>query len=128
MGYEADLLSGVIVLSCLVALGLLAWLGSVGWRAHVERQARRRRQEADSSPLATLELQLRLGQMAAEIRALSASGHFAAAHHTKAAEVAYDRLLDEACHRAGLHGYEPIANEEDRVIKELELSARGWAW
>ncbi|QAY71726.1 hypothetical protein ET471_03940 [Xylanimonas protaetiae] len=78
-------------------------------------------------------LQLRLGQMAAEIQQLAGSHGFAAAHHTRAAQAAYDALLAEACRRAGLDVVTPlrateVSRESERLREELELTSRGWSW
>jgi predicted nucleic acid-binding protein len=101
-------------------------------RAHARRRERvRRAREGD--PLDTLVLQLRLGQMADELRRLASSPGFAAAHHTRAAQAAYDALLAEACRRAGLPVEGParateVNRESERLREELELASRGWTW
>jgi len=93
------------------------------------RRAKERRRRQEDDPLTTLQLQLRLGQMAREIQALAGGDtRFAAAHHTRAAQAAYDELLREACRRAGVGDGAPIVTESDRLLRELELSSRGWSW
>ncbi|WP_425955887.1 hypothetical protein [Xylanimonas sp. McL0601] len=101
-------------------------------RASRRRRAARRRQ-AEGDPLDTLMLQLRLGQIAHELQALADNHSFAAAHHTRAAEAAYDALLAEACRRAGLTVEGPRratdrTTEAERLREELELASRGWSW
>jgi len=93
----------------------------------------RRRRAPD--PLETLAVQVRLGRLAQELRAVEDDpGVYARAHHHLAAQCAYDALLREACRlsgldvergpvRAGLH-----SDEDERLREELELSARGWTW
>lgn len=98
---------------------------------HRRREHERRQREGD--PIDTLTLQLRLGQIASELRALSGSRGFATAHHTRAAQAAYDALLAEACRRAGLPVDGPmratdVARESERLREELELTSRGWNW
>lgn len=93
------------------------------------RRAERRHREREEDPLTTLQLQLRLGQIAREIRALAGDDtRFAGAHHSRAAQAAYDELLREACRRAGIGDDKPIVTESDRLLLELELSSRGWSW
>ncbi|OLT50954.1 hypothetical protein [Cellulosimicrobium sp. CUA-896] len=96
-------------------------------------RARRRRPVPD--PLETLALQVRLSELAAEMRRIEADPDvYARAHHYLAVQGAYDALLREACRltglpvedaplRAGLH-----AGDAERFREELELSARGWSW
>lgn len=86
-------------------------------------------------PLVTLRLQVRLGQLASELRRVEEDpGVYARAHHWFAVQSAYDALLREACHLAGLPTEaEPLraderAAAEERLREELELSSRGWSW
>ena len=93
------------------------------------RRAAERHRQRQEDPLTTLQLQLRLGQIAREIRALAGDDSgFAGAHHSRAAQAAYDELLREACRRAGVEDDSPITTETDRLLRELELSSRGWSW
>ncbi|QAY64869.1 hypothetical protein ET495_11525 [Xylanimonas allomyrinae] len=98
----------------------------------MRRRAERRRKAA-GDPIDTLTLQLRLGEIAREIQALAGSRGFAVAHHTRAAQAAYDALLAEACRRAGLpveapHLVTDRTPEAERLREELELASRGWSW
>ncbi|WP_125778102.1 hypothetical protein [Antribacter gilvus] len=86
-------------------------------------------------PLVTLRLQVRLGELADELRRVEEDpGVYARAHHWHAAQSAYDALLREACRLAGLPT-EPAplradqrAAADERLREELELSSRGWSW
>lgn len=86
-------------------------------------------------PLATLRLQVRLGELAAELRRVEEDPElYARAHHWFAVQCAYDALLREACRLAGLpteraplHADQHSAADE-RLREELELSSRGWSW
>ena len=114
-----------IVLAVLLVFGVGLAVGAVVQH----RRAERRHRERQDDPLTTLQLQLRLGQIAREIRALAGDdARFATAHHTRAAQAAYDELLREACRRAGVEDDSPITSETDRLLRELELSSRGWSW
>jgi hypothetical protein len=109
---------------------------TISVRAAVRSAARRRayrRRQREGDPIDTLVLQLRLGQVSSELRALAGSHGFATAHHYRAAQAAYDALLAEACRRAGLEVSAPRlatdrATEEERLHEELELTSRGWSW
>lgn len=96
---------------------------------------RRRRPEPVPDPLETLALQVRLSELAAEMRRLEADPDvYARAHHYLAVQGAYDALLREACRLTGLPVEDvPMraglrAGDEERFREELELSARGWSW
>jgi hypothetical protein len=112
-------------------LGAAAAVRAAVRRSHRRRDLRRRTLEGD--PLETLVLQMRLGEVARELQALGASRGFAVAHHTRAAQAAYDALLAEACRRAGLPVSTPLHADEqvtasERLREELELASRGWSW
>ncbi|ANC31575.1 hypothetical protein [Isoptericola dokdonensis] len=126
-------------LAYLIAVGIFvaglavgSWLRSEPHRAAV---ARRRLRHAPPDPLTTLALQIRLGELAHELRTVADDpGVYARAHHWRAAQDAYDALLREACRAAGLavvdqplRPDEHVADEE-RLREELELSSRGWSW
>ena len=83
----------------------------------------------------TLTVQVRLGELARELRAIDDDPLvFARAHHARAAQGAYDALLREACRLAGLSVVDlPMragerATSAERMREELELSSRGWSW
>ena len=86
-------------------------------------------------PLVTLRLQVRLGELAAELRRIEDDPDvYARAHHWFAVQGAYDGLLREACRLAGLptetaplRANDHVAADE-RLREELELSSRGWSW
>ncbi|GAA4845739.1 hypothetical protein GCM10023221_25150 [Luteimicrobium xylanilyticum] len=106
--------------------------GSVGERVEVEA--------VEVDPLVTLDVQVRLAFAAAEVRRIEADPDlYARAHHWRAAVLAYDSLLREACRLAGVDDedvVEPPAPldaaapraQEARLHEELELTARGWSW
>lgn len=86
-------------------------------------------------PMVTLRLQVRLGELAAELRRVEEDpGVYARAHHWFAVQGAYDALLREACCLAGLPTERsPLRADEhaaaqERLREELELSSRGWSW
>ncbi|MBD8078808.1 hypothetical protein IF651_07020 [Cellulosimicrobium arenosum] len=86
-------------------------------------------------PLATLALQVRLSELATELRRIESDPRlFARAHHYLAVQGAYDALLREACRLTGLAVEDaPLraglrARDEERFREELELSERGWSW
>jgi len=86
-------------------------------------------------PLVTLRLQVRLGQLASELRRVEEDPDvYARAHHWFAVQGAYDALLREACRLAGLPmDAESLRADErnaadERLREELELSSRGWSW
>ncbi|WP_454041665.1 hypothetical protein [Cellulosimicrobium sp. Marseille-Q8652] len=94
-----------------------------------------RRRAAAPDPLVTLGLQVRLSELAAELRRIEADPEvYARAHHYLAVQGAYDALLREACRLTGLPVEDmPLqagfrAGDEERFREELELSARGWSW
>lgn len=95
----------------------------------------RRRRTPPPDPLATLALQLRLSELAAEMRRIEADPDvYARAHHYLAVQGAYDALLREACRLTGLPVDDaPLragfrTGDDERFREELELSARGWSW
>lgn len=95
----------------------------------------RRRRDPAPDPLETLALQVRLSELAAEMRRLEADPDvYARAHHYLAVQGAYDALLREACRLTGLPVEDaPLragfrAGDEERFREELELSSRGWSW
>jgi hypothetical protein len=111
-----------------------SWLRSDTHREAVARRDLRRR-AAQADPLVTLAIQVRLGQLAAELRKVDEDPDvFARAHHWRAVQGAYDALLREACRLSGLAVEDaPLrldehAAAEERLREELELSARGWSW
>jgi hypothetical protein len=95
----------------------------------------RLRQARTPDPLETLRLQVRLGELAAELRRVEEDpAVYARAHHWFAVQGAYDGLLREACRLAGLPtATEPLRADDhaaagERLREELELSSRGWSW
>ncbi|MGM7421231.1 hypothetical protein [Cellulosimicrobium sp. CpK407] len=94
-----------------------------------------RRRPTPPDPLATLALQVRLSELAAEMRRIEADPDvYARAHHYLAVQGAYDALLREACRLTGLSVEDaPLragfrTGDDERFREELELSARGWSW
>jgi hypothetical protein len=80
-------------------------------------------------PFRTLELQQRLTRLSREIWVHSNSGghEFASGFHSRAALLAYDRTLDEACQAAGV----PVPDGEGptrRLMAEATLCQAGWHW
>ncbi|MBD5785231.1 hypothetical protein IF650_03460 [Cellulosimicrobium terreum] len=86
-------------------------------------------------PVRTLELQVRLSALAAELRRIEADRDaFARAHHYLAVQGAYDALLREACRLSGFPVEDaPLragfrAGDEERFREEIGLAERGWSW
>lgn len=79
-------------------------------------------------PFQTLEVQLRLTRVAAEIRHLERDqGRWARAHHLSAATAAYDDLLIEAARLTGV----PVPEAKPpvrRLMIESDLRHSGWTW
>jgi hypothetical protein len=99
------------------------------------RTLTRTRSARAPDPLVTLRLQVRLGQLATELRRVEEDPDvYARAHHWFAVQGAYDALLREACRLAGLPmDADPLRADErnaadERLREELELSSRGWSW
>ncbi len=131
-----------LMVGCATASTVAAawWVLRRGWRG-AERAPRRRalfrrrRRDPVPDPLATLALQVRLSELAAEMRRIEADPDvYARAHHYLAVQGAYDALLREACRLTGLPVEDaPLraglrAGDAERFREELELSARGWSW
>jgi hypothetical protein len=89
---------------------------------------RRNRYTSPPDPLRTLTVQWRLTRIAWEIRQLERDEQrWAKAHHLRAAEIAYDDLLAEACRLSSL----PLPDGTRavrRLIMESDLRAQGWTW
>lgn len=85
-------------------------------------------------PFEVLRVQLRLGALAEEVRALERNGNlYARGHHLKATQAAYDALLIEACLLAGIatapDARSTIPRDDfERFREEVELASRGWSW
>jgi hypothetical protein len=105
------------------------------WRLRLaellERLAGRlRRREPSPDPFEVLRLQVRLGVLADQVRALEQTTYvYAKAHRLYATRAAYDDLLEEACRLAGVR-VDPAGrrSEAERMREEVELAARGWSW
>ncbi|GAA1977239.1 hypothetical protein GCM10009718_12020 [Isoptericola halotolerans] len=117
---------------CAVGLAARSWLRSAG---HREASARRRRRRAGPDPWETLAIQVRLGELAQELRTVTDDpGLFARAHHWRAVQDAYDAMLRDACRVAGLAVVDhPLradehVTEDERLREELALASRGWSW
>ena len=83
---------------------------------------------AVADPFRTLTVQLRLSRMADEMRSLERDvGRWARAHHLTAATAAYDDLLIEAAHMAGLD-IPDAPPAVRRLMIESALRHDGWSW
>jgi hypothetical protein len=102
----------------------------VAWGRWVGR-VRRAERRPDVDPFSTLEVQLALARLDREIAELlddpGAANRFAQGHHLRAAQLAYEQLLQEACQLAEVNTL-PGGGVVRRVIAEAELRARGWTW
>lgn len=56
-----------------------------------------------------------------------AANRFAQGHHLRAAQLAYEQLLQQACELADVTTL-PDGGPVRRVLAEAELRARGWTW
>lgn len=102
-------------------------------RAHRDRRRSRGRPPPPPDPFAALRLQLRLADLAAQVRAIEADRRmWARARRLEAVQTAYDGLLLEACRLAGLAVPETTAwgrlTEVERLEDELALVQAGWSW
>lgn len=89
---------------------------------------RRARNQPAPDPFVSLTVQWRLSRLAWEIRHLERDpGRWARAHHLRAAALAYDDLLAEACTLAGIPVPDAIPPVR-RLIMETELRSHGWTW
>ena len=90
----------------------------------------------DADPFDALGVQMALGRLADQVRALEGEPRvFARGRRLLAAQAAYDTLLLEACTLAGITVAQEertlawgTAREPERFREEMELSARGWSW
>ncbi len=89
---------------------------------------RRTRHQPAPDPFVSLAIQWHLSRVAWEIRRLERDGgRWARAHHLRAAELAYDDLLVEACGLAGI----PVPDTTPpvrRLLMESHLRSSGWTW
>ncbi|MFZ5869220.1 MAG: hypothetical protein ACOYXW_01610 [Actinomycetota bacterium] len=120
-----------MVVLCLLPTGRRRSRLRLGTASLLERGARwLRHGEPPPDPFEALRLQLRLGVVADQVRALEESPHvYAKAHRLRATRAAYDDLLEEACLLAGV----PLdpqrrRGERERRREEVELASRGWSW
>ena len=103
------------------------------WSAtRLERLAARLRRPKppEFDPFLALRVQERLGVVADHVRSLELDLHtFARAERIIASQLAYDQLLAEACHLAGVE-VQVVAKGDpsERFREEVELASRGWAW
>jgi hypothetical protein len=106
------------------------------WRTWLARRleriaARLRRPKVpEYDPFLALRVQERLGVVADHVRSLELDLHtFARAERIIASQLAYDQLLAEACHLAGVE-VQVVAKGDpaERFREEVELASRGWAW
>lgn len=81
-------------------------------------------------PFLTLRVQERLGAVADHVRRLEGDDRtFARAERIIASQLAYDQLLAEACHLAGVEVRPATKGDaQERFREEVELASRGWTW
>jgi hypothetical protein len=85
--------------------------------------------EPPADPFRTFELQARLTRLAGELDQLDrgSTRQFARRHHSRAALLAYDQTLDEACELIGQPVTEPDESQH-RLLAEATLLQAGWTW
>ena len=100
-----------------------------------ERWRNRNAPSPEPDPFAALRLQLRLADLAAQVRVLESDTRvWARARRLEAVQVAYDGLLTEACRLAGVAPEEleitapRRLTEPERFDEELALVQAGWSW
>ncbi|WP_024286228.1 hypothetical protein [Cellulomonas sp. KRMCY2] len=104
-------------------------------RRRTTGRTRRGRRTAEPDPFDALDVQVRLGQVAALVRALESDPKvWARGKRMQATQAAYDDLLAEACELAGVEvppldraATRPL-DDPERFREELELASRGWSW
>lgn len=83
-----------------------------------------------ADPFDALWVQHRLGKVSEIVRRLESDTRgYARAERIIATQLAYDDLLHEACHLAGVP-VQPSAlgDPAERFREEVELASRGWSW
>lgn len=84
--------------------------------------------ERGPDPFQTLALQARLTRLASEIQSLDGEPGltFAGNHHSRAAQMAYEQTLDDACRLIGV----PVegGGPTHRLMAEARLIHAGWTW
>jgi len=94
------LFSSVSVLSVLAVIGFFGCIALA-----IVTGVRRHNARVSEYGPSTSELKARLAELAAEIQALEQSDSLSRPHHIRAAQIAYDNLLAEACKRAGIPAF-----------------------
>ena len=105
-------------------------------REHSVHVHDRPRSALEPDPFEVLRLQLRLGLLADEVRAIEGSPTtYGRMHHWMATQAAYDALLVEACALAGITTATTPGSRTtvpqgaaERFREEVELASRGWSW
>lgn len=102
-------------------------MGSLRERMRRLLPAHRRR---GPDPFATLELQVRLARLSAELQEMDRERvpRFAIAHHAEAATRAYEMTLAEACRLVGVAPPEGRDRATRLIVMEAELLRLGWTW
>lgn len=104
---------------------------AAGLAAFRSRRARRRRRDPD--PFAALAVQMRLGELAGQLRGIEQdTAAWARGRRATAVLAAYDDMLVKACQLAGVAvdaSYQVLGRSEDeRFREEVALAERGWSW
>jgi hypothetical protein len=94
----------------------------------LSRFRRRFARRTVEDPFVVLAIQVRLGVVAAQLRAIDDDLRmFARGRRWIATRNAYDALLGDACRAAGVPAT-ASPTEDERLHMELELASRGWSW
>jgi len=80
-------------------------------------------------PFHTLELQIRLTRLSQELNSLNMdkTREFAVGHHSRAATIAYEQTLADACRLVGMP-VEDTNGAAQRLLAEANLFRAGWVW
>jgi len=106
------------------------WRTALADRLESVAERLRRRHVEPYDPFLTLRVQQRLGAVAHHVQMLEHDARtFARAERIIASQLAYDQLLAEACHLAGVEVLPAAKGDaQERFREEVELAARGWTW
>lgn len=112
MGFQISPGLGWLIALFVVGLLMMAYLKGV--KARAARDSFRERTMPD--------IQAQMANLAQEIRKWEQSDSLSRSHHIRAAQIAYDVLLAEACKHAGLEAFANV-----NAVSEPTAAQRQWA-